>query len=374
MSTAGWQPLRSPPSFDPSSASILGTPRSCAIMVASADGASLLGIITRVVPDLQVSWQPLPGRVRAADAALITSEHDELSFVLACLFGDGRLAGAIVSSASESEAAPRLCWTELGVEDLAWVQLLRWDAERFGLLICGGAGISQRWVDVRGDYLQAPEGEELVAPVAHGRPSWISWGPRRYDLFMRSPEGEMLHKWRDDSPDRWDHFGDRSELHSGHLWWPPGVGWLPSPPPTWERIGPGLTSDIHTVAWPERRLDMLARGSRGQLVHKWWEAEVSWMPSVHEFEDLGGVLSEPPVIAELPERTFAVLGRSVDGTFSLKSHDVIDGWWPSRNGWLPLLPPTPDASLLGAISTGVRAMLVLSVGEGGLFSQLVELE
>jgi hypothetical protein len=67
-----------------------------------------------------------------------------------------------------------------------------------------------------------------------------SWGPNRLDVFVRSTDNAMWHKWWANS---W----------SG-----------------WESLGGTLTSDPAAVSWGPNRIDTFVKGADNALWHKWW--------------------------------------------------------------------------------------------------------
>ena len=111
----------------------------------------------------------------------------------------------------------------------------------------------------------------------------------------------------------------------------------------WASLGGILTSKPAVAAWSSNRLDAFARGSDGQLWHRWHDSS-GWRP----WEPLGGQLyagTGPAVAAWAPGR----LDVFVDGTDRLLWHRWYDssGWHP----WEPLggvLASGPAASSWGA--------------------------
>jgi hypothetical protein len=139
-------------------------------------------------------------------------------------------------------------------------------------------------------------------------------GPEQIALFVRGSRGDLMLKWWDGS--RWSDFES--------LGWPqeeaemyPAVT-VPSP----------LTGPPAVCSWGRNRLDVFARGGRGQILHKSWDGR-AWSP----FVSLGmPVDSERRLLPSTGAVTASTWGptrldvftRAVDGNVY---HACFDGKW-----------------------------------------------
>jgi hypothetical protein len=71
-----------------------------------------------------------------------------------------------------------------------------------------------------------------------------SWGLRRLDLFREGDNNSLQHR-------SWD-----------------GRSWT-----SWETIGGDITDTPSAVSWDENRIDVVALGSNGHLMHKHLSSE-----------------------------------------------------------------------------------------------------
>ena len=141
-------------------------------------------------------------------------------------------------------------------------------------------------------------------------------GPERIALFVRGTLGDLMLKWWDGK--RWSEFGS--------------LGWPQVPDeiyPAVEVAAP-LTGPPAACSWGTGRIDVFARGSGGEVLHKWWDGK-AWSP----FESLGMPVTADTEPAPLPstgaiaacswgEDRLDVFTRAVDGNLY---HASWDGSW-----------------------------------------------
>jgi hypothetical protein len=145
------------------------------------------------------------------------------------------------------------------------ITAVSWEAPRADIF--GRAPDSSIWhkYDTGNGEWQPPSGFERVPATAAGAVEAVSWGPNRFDLFYPSNDGGIAHKY-------WD----------GHQWGPSFE--------SEENLGGDLwkkTEGIAVSSWGENRLDVVAKGSNSNYIHKAWTGS-DWYPSGTDWEDLGG--------------------------------------------------------------------------------------
>jgi hypothetical protein len=188
------------------------------------------------------------------------------------------------------------------------------------------------------------------------------------DVFARSASGDLLHKWFvlgtgwGPSP-----YGDFEHLGTGlagdptvfpntggqldvfargvgsdlvHKWFVPGAGWQPSPYGDFEHLGTGLGGEPNVVLETNGQLDVFARGTANDLVHKWYVPGTGWGPSPYgDFEHLGSGVGTDPIPSEQPGGQLDVFARGAAG-------DLVHKWFVPGTGWQP--SPYGDFEHLGA--------------------------
>jgi hypothetical protein len=329
-SQTGWEDLGGPVAADPSVAS--SAPDRVHVLTRSPQGVVLHRTWTR-----GIGWVPAPGTPWETVGRNASSEPVAISSQ------PGSIDVFVTSSGGE------LCYR-------------RWDAS-------GGwqPPPTEQWVTIGDEVFEAP--------------GVVSWGPKRMDVFIRKLDGGMYHKWWDDAPDRFDVFvaTDLEAPPPHHLWWPPGVGWLPSPADEWEHLGGQLSSPPAVVAWGRFHHDVFARGVNGHLYHKWWDPETGWLPSITDpWEYMGGVLaSAPTAIAPALEDCLAVFVRGPDNTINCKYRDPGVNWRPSTTRWYTLGEEVPGRFTGSpcAVMIDIRRIAVLTPGvDGDLYWTLDSLD
>jgi hypothetical protein len=139
-----------------------------------------------------------------------------------------------------------------------------------------------------------------------GNPSAVSWDAGRLDIVARGPQGELLHKFFD-----------------GNGWNPNGLGG------PLETAGVGIVGDPTLASWEKGRLDVVARGPNGELLHKYFDGN-GWNPNGlgGPLESLGvGILGKPVVVSWGKSR-LDIFARGAGGELLHKFFDG-QGWGPA---------------------------------------------
>lgn len=164
--------------------------------------------------------------------------------------------------------------------------------------------------------------EDLGGHLASA-PAVSSWGIDRLDVFGKSKDGSLLHKW-------WD-----------------GMEWS-----EWEDLGGNLASAPGAVSWGPDRIDVFAVGQNQALWHLWWNGSV-WS----EWEDLGGILISAPAAVSRGPNLIDVFTRGESGSLWYK------GWDGSHwSVWID----TGDGSINSgpaAASTGTYRLELFALGD-----------
>ncbi|USX52789.1 CHAP domain-containing protein [Lentzea sp. HUAS12] len=169
-------------------------------------------------------------------------------------------------------------------------------------------------------------------PTAIRRPSGV------LDVFARSTNGDLLHKWL-----------------------APGAGWGPSPYGDFERLGTGLGGDPIAIVRPNGLLDVFARGTNGDLLHKWLTPDTGWQPSPFgDFERLGTGLGGDPVAVVQANGQLDVFARGSNG-------DLLHKWATPTSGWQP--SPFGDFERLGTGLASDVAAIPLANGQLHVFGR-----
>jgi hypothetical protein len=142
------------------------------------------------------------------------------------------------------------------------------------------------------------------------QPAVVSWSVGRIDVFARGQAGDLIHTWLDSGIwHPWESFGGCiigaptvtswgaprldvfvegcSPINGSNLFhiWSDSNGWHP-----WELLPANqiMASSPSAVAWSSGRIDLLARGVDGSLIHGW--VDTSW----HLWESMGGCVVGTP--------------------------------------------------------------------------------
>jgi hypothetical protein len=144
------------------------------------------------------------------------------------------------------------------------------------LAVCGDWTTRQDlyWLDydrVWGDWKRVSQTPYVIFDPTP--PSLSSWAAQRMDVFLRSHQNQLWHKWN----------------ISDEGGWQPGESFRPDF--GWETLGGDLISAPAAVSWgnqitggggpedgPNARIDLFARGVHDHLIHKWWDGS-RWLLS-----------------------------------------------------------------------------------------------
>lgn len=120
----------------------------------------------------------------------------------------------------------------------------------------------------------------------------------------------------------------------------------------WEPLGGSLASDPAVVSWGPNRIDVFARSASGALLHRWWDGS-QW----RGWETLPGSMNSAPAVASWQAGRLDVFAKGADGTLIHKWYD--GGWsgWESLGGVL-----TSDPA---AVSWGPGRLDVFARGTDG---------
>ncbi len=99
---------------------------------------------------------------------------------------------------------------------------------------------------------------------------------------------------------------------------------------TWRSLGGTITSGISADAWAANRLDVVVRGTNGNVFHKWWDG-ANWGPSLTGWENMGGPTTDTPNIVSWGPNRLDIFARGNDGS-------VCHKWW---KGWVDRFKARP---------------------------------
>ncbi len=138
--------------------------------------------------------------------------------------------------------------------------------------------------------IASPPYTAAISPIEY-RPSAVSWGSLRMDLFIRGGDNGIWHRYTSDD-----------------------INW----PGNWENLGSaggGFTGEPATATWMPGRLDVFAIGYDGNLWHKWWDG-TSWQPtSSPGWQNIGcGGVTGTPSAAAYATNGLMVIARGTDRT------------------------------------------------------------
>ena len=185
------------------------------------------------------------------------------------------------------------------------------------------------------------------------RPTAVSWGPNRTDIFALDAEHTTKHQYWDGTTwlSKWESLGDAQlsdsptaiswgvnrldlfgiDLDSGgllHIYWD-GSQWS-----KWENLGTpsadvGLASSgtVAATSWSTNRIDIVVLGTDGAYYYKYWDGS-QWQPSATDFISKGGDFSSSPAVVSWGENRLDIYGV---GTDSKLKHMTWygSGWYPS---------------------------------------------
>jgi hypothetical protein len=239
-----------------------------------------------------------------------------------------------------------------------------WGPNRVDVFALGGDwSVQHKWQE-NGGWGPSLTNLEGLGSLFKGPPSAVSWGLHRLDVFEQATDGEYYHKgvdaalgWMPPQPGIWesiggyfigrpsaiswgpgrlDVFGRGGDGGLYHKWYTSTGGWGPSQT-GWEQAGGVFMSDPVAVSWGVNRLDVVGQALDGEYVHMWSTGNNDW----HAGADLGmpatGATIQPPTVVSWGVNRLDVF--VVGGDFQLYHKWSADGgvtWGPSQSSWEPL--------------------------------------
>lgn len=208
-----------------------------------------------------------------------------------------------------------------------------------------------------------------------------SWGPGRTDIFARSENSTLIHKWYTQYVgwSDWEDLGgcivgaptvtswessrldifvqgcNANGINMYHKWYD-GV-WQ-----NWEVV-PGMNARISSapsaVSWGKNRIDIFARGEGADLIHNWFGGR--W----YGIDSQGGCIEGQPAVSAWQPGRLDVFVKSCNASGPNVSHK-----WYANNFWMPweLTPMQQNtrlASMLGATSWSNNRIDIFGRGEDG---------
>jgi hypothetical protein len=125
----------------------------------------------------------------------------------------------------------------------------------------------------------------------------------------------------------------------------------------YESAGVRITSSPSATAWAQGRIDVFARGTAGDLLHKWYDG-TSWS----DWHSEGGGIIGAPVVASWASCRLDVF---VVGTNT--GNNLWHKWYDGMNWYWELTPGTDNVQIdnvLGAVSWGSGRIDILVIGPG----------
>lgn len=253
-------------------------------------------------------WQYLGGEM-AGDVAAVSWAPDRLDIF--CRGLAGHLYHKWWEGSRWGPGPLRTDWMSLGGIIAGNPACAAWAPGRLDVFARGlDGGIYHQWWDGLTWSGFQPIGGKMA-----GSPTVVSWGPNRLDVFCRGLDGAVYHKawdgttWKPSGvnwqslggaiegdpacvasgPNRLDLFVRGLDGGCYHKWSVNGSTWEPvvRGGSFWESLGGQIVGTPAAVSWGPNRLDVLAQGTNGAPLHKWWDG-TAWGPSVTDWQDLGG--------------------------------------------------------------------------------------
>lgn len=199
-------------------------------------------------------------------------------------------------------------WANLGGSFATAPAMNSWGENRFDI-VAGGANqrmLHKAWLGA--SFWPSATGWDDLWGSFTGTPALASWAETRLDMLGVGDDGQMLHKaWTDSS-------------------------WSPSER-TWWELGGSFESSSTPAAtsWGDGRLDVIAVGTMGQMLHKVWD-QSAWMPSATEWESLGGSFASPGAIVTSGSNRLDLFSCGPDKQLYHKSWRDST-WLPSQTDW-----------------------------------------
>jgi Astacin (Peptidase family M12A)/Repeat of unknown function (DUF346) len=136
----------------------------------------------------------------------------------------------------------------------------------------------------------------------------------------------------------------------------------------WQWLGGTLTSEPAAVSWGLGRIDVFAKGTNNQLIHK-WRSEGKWS----DWESLGGTLNGAPAVSSRGNKRLDVFIRGYDNQLYHKYFNgngwFSDGWsgWENQGGQISSAPASVSwsSNRIDIFSRGIDYRLVHKWWENG---------
>jgi uncharacterized protein YndB with AHSA1/START domain len=243
-------------------------------------------------------------------------------------------------------------WENLGGVLDSGPAVSSWTEGRLDVFAIGTDGqLRHKWF-VRGQGWSKGVWENLGAPSGGVifRPTAVSWGDGRIDVFALGADLSLWHKgyargqgwsgWENlggvllSSPavsswaeGRLDVFALGTDGQMRHKWFVRGQGWSKG---LWENLGAppgGLIFGPTAVSWGEGRIDVFALGADSSLRHTGYARGQGWSG----WENLGGVLLSAPAVSSFVEGRLDVFALGTDDKLRHKWFVRGQGW--SKGPW-----------------------------------------
>ncbi|KAL6716797.1 hypothetical protein ACLMJK_004709 [Lecanora helva] len=218
---------------------------------------------------------------------------------------------------------------------------------------------------------------ESLGGSLNSGPSAVSWGPNRLDIFGVGPRGSLNHLYWDGSQwSEWENFPfventgirgngltvtawgkNRLDIYAVafdgklyHKYWS-GSQWS-----DWEVLGGDkLLGAVAATSWSADRIDIVARGGKGQNYwYKFYDGQ-AWRPDVTGWYNKGEDVhfSSDPAAVSWGKNRLDIFGLESSGEELLHQTWYGEGWYPGAGGWETLGNAT-----------------AVAVGEGGIACEL----
>lgn len=211
-------------------------------------------------------------------------------------------------------------------------------------------------------------------------PATTSWSQDRIDVFARGENGDLVHKWYTSSYgwSYWESLGgcligapavtswaegrldvfirgcNASGPNLWHLFYE--AGWH-----AWGQVSDGtgvrMASSPAAISWGPGRIDIVAKGASGELLHKWHQG--MW----GNWAVLGGCIVGTPAMTSMNTGRLDIFSRACNMSGNNLWHTFYD------NGWHGGLTPSGDSTsvthVLGATSWGPDRLDVFARNSSG---------
>jgi len=159
-----------------------------------------------------------------------------------------------------------------------------------------------------------------------GKPSAVSWGQGRIDLFVRASDNALWHNWY------------QSGWHS------------------WESLGGTLASAPSAASWGYGHLDVFVRDTTNGISHKWYSPYYGWSAWASIGMAQSGTTTYPAYTAPAAVTSgyghVFVFYADTSGHIEYKSFDLSTGWAAGNSGWTYMGGSTSYAPAVASWSQG----------------------